>query len=276
MSNPSAMRSYRAQGRDHLARARSLLDAGGQNDLIYAVLELRMAIESHVYATADAYRDELPEPKLTKWQPPALLRELLAIDPHVATTGTVSFAREIAPGGPGTDWVQLGVHKKMTLKEVETAYHKLGSFLHIETVLDRVDGKLRDYGRLRNICREIADRLTDIFSATLHNFKMGATAEIACFACNKAIKRRLSNLEPGDTIVTACSNACHATYSITLREGGKVEWTAHYEDVACAQEGCTGTVQIWEKDLVAGNSFLCDACGKPSELALGIQPVIET
>jgi len=268
-------RSYRAQGRDHLARAQALLATGRQDELIYAVLELRMAIESHVYATAEAYSDELPEPKLAKWQPPGLLRELLTIDPHVDTTGTISFAREIAPGIAGTDWKTLGTDKKMTLKEVEAAYHKLGNFLHIETVLDRADGKIRDYARLRKIGGEIAERLADIFSGTIHNFKMGVTAQMACFVCHKTIKRRLTNLKPGDGIVTECGPGCHATYSIMLNEGNKVEWTARFDEIPCAQEGCIGTVQIWEKHMKLGNSFLCDCCGKASELALGIQAVLD-
>lgn len=267
-------RSYRAAGRDHLQHAKDLLAAGEDASLVYAVLQLRMALEAHVYASAENYLDELPEPQLAKWQPPALLRELLTIDPHIDTTSTISFARETSPGVAGPEWFSIGTQKKMTLKEIDRAYHRLGSFLHIETVLDRAEGKERDYARLRETCDALAERLTDIFSTTLHNFKMSTTAQIECFVCSKLIKRRLSNLKPGGKIGTECGAACYATYTIELLEKGKVHWQANFEEAPCANEGCTGTIQIWEKHLEAGNAFRCDTCGRATEIIFGLRPVL--
>lgn len=266
-------RSYRVAGRDHLERAKDLLTTGQDASLIHAVLELRMALETHVYATAENYLDELPEPKLAKWQPPALLRELLAIDPHVDQTSTISFARETSPGVAGDEWFQIGTQKKMTLKEIEAAYHRLGSFLHIETVLGKAEGKVRDYARLREICNALAHRLTDIFSTTLHNFKMGTTAQIECFVCSKPIKRRTTNMKPGDKVRTECGSDCYATYVIELVADDKVYWTADFKEFPCAHQGCAGTIQIWEKHTKAGNSFRCDTCDRATEIVLGLQPV---
>lgn len=233
----------------------TLIEAGDNRSLIYPVLELRMALESHVYAAAEAYLDELPAPPLAKCQPPALLRELLAIDPHVATTGTLSFARETESGVPGTNWVQIGTQKRMTLKEIDAAYHRLGSFLHIETVLDKADGKIRDFARLREICADLVARLTDIFSTNLHNLVMGVTSTLTCFVCDKPIKRRLNNLKVGDKIVTQCGGDCYATYEIELLPDDKVQWNARFEDISCTQEGGEGTIQIWERHQSQGTPF---------------------
>lgn len=263
-------RSYRANGRDHLARAKALLAMGDDTSLVYCALELRMSIEAHVYETAQSYSDELPERKLSKWQPAKLLAELLVIDPHVDRSGALSFARETDDGSP-QEWQTVGTLKRMPLKEVSDLYNKLGSYLHLETVLDHNEGKTRDWSKARALCTSITERLHDLYSTSLLNLKFGTTAQIECLVCAKMIKRRLNNVKDGETIVTQCSSDCVATYSLTVK-GDEVHWRSRFEEVPCQQPKCTGTVQIWERWVKADNSFKCDVCGKGSKLVLTLQP----
>lgn len=266
-------RSYRASGREHLVKAKELLEAGDNASLIYCALQLRMTIEAHVYETAKSYSDELPEKRLSKWQPGKLLSELLEIDPHVDRTGTLRFARENTDGSP-QEWQTVGTLKRMTLKEVEGIYHKLGSYLHVEPVLDHNEGKVRDWNRVRETCTETLARLTDLYSTNLFNLKLGQTSEIECFVCNKTIKRRLNNVKDGETIITQCGGSCVATYSITVK-GEKVEWLARYDEMPCQHPGCEGTLHIWERWIKVGNSFRCDVCGKATVLGYTLTPEIE-
>lgn len=259
-------RSYRAIGRSHLGRAKALFERGDADALIYCALELRMAIEAHVYDTARSYSDELPEKKLSKWQPAQLLRELLEIDPHAAVTGTLSIAREADDAGP-KEWVTIGTQKCMSLKEVGDTYNHLGKYLHLETVLDRADGKMRDLARLQSLCGKIITRLEELYSTTLHGLKLGNTSQMNCFVCSKVIKRRTTNLKEGDAVVTQCGSDCFATYSMELL-GEQIKWTARFDEAPCQHEGCNGTVQIWERHQKAGNSFLCDKCRRGTEIVL--------
>jgi hypothetical protein len=266
----SMTRSYRANGRDHLGRAKALFADGDVHSLVYCALELRMAIEAHVYDTARSYADELPEKKLSKWQPAQLLRELLEIDPHAAVTGTLSFAREPGDAEP-KEWVTIGTQKRMSLKEVGETYNHLGKYLHLETVLDHADGKVRNMGRLRSLCGKVIERVDDLYSTTLFGLKLGNTSQMECFVCSKVIKRRTSNLKEGDSVVTQCGNDCFATYTMEL-VSNQIRWTARFDEVPCQHKGCDGTVQIWERHQKAGNSFLCDKCRRGSEIILSLRP----
>lgn len=264
------VRSYRANGRAHLGRAKALFDQSDPNALVYCALELRMAIEAHVYDTAKSYVDELPGKKLSKWQPAQLLRELLQIDPHAAVTGTLSFARE-SDGAEPKDWVTLGTQKRMSLKEVGETYNHLGKYLHLETVLDHADGKVRDIDRLRSLCSKVIARVEDLYSTTLFGLKLGNTSQMECFVCSEVIKRRTTNLKEGDSVVTQCGNDCFATYTMEL-VGEQVRWAARFDEAPCQHEGCDGTVQIWERHQKAGNSFLCDKCRRATEIVLSLRP----
>lgn len=269
------MRSYRANGRAHLGRAKALYEQGNPDALVYCALELRMAIEAHVYDTARSYADELPEKKLSKWQPAQLLRELLEIDPHAAVTGTLSFARETEPSEP-KEWMTIGTQKRMGLKEVSETYNHLGKYLHLETVLDHADGKVRNIDRLRALCSKVIERVDDLYSTTLFGLKLGHTSQMECFVCSKLIKRRTTNFKEGNPVVTQCGTDCFATYTMELVDE-QVKWTARFDEVPCQHDGCDGTVQIWERHQRAGNSFLCDKCNRGSEIVLSLraEPEIE-
>ncbi len=259
-------RSYRANGRAHLGRAKALFEKSDTEALVYCALELRMAIEAHVYDTAQSYADELPEKKLSKWQPAQLLRELLEIDPHAAVTGTLMFAGEPGDAEP-KEWVTIGTQKRMGFKEVGETYNHLGKYLHLETVLDHADGKMRNIDSLRSLCGKVIERVDDLYSTTLFGLKLGNTSQMECFICSKLIKRRTSNLKKGDSVVTQCGTDCYATYTIEVL-GEEVKWTARFDKIPCQHAECDGTVQIWERHQKAGNSFLCDKCRRGTEIVL--------
>lgn len=121
--------NYRSAGRKHLDRAEALLEKQSVENLPYVALELRMAMECYFYSLADSYRDELPERRLSMWQPHRLLKELLMIDPHAGSSGELSMAQETIPGVAGDVWHLLGKERRMSLKEVNVTYHKLGNYV---------------------------------------------------------------------------------------------------------------------------------------------------
>ena len=73
---------FRAEARQHLSAARSLLQGPGEAAARYACLELRMTIEAMTYELFQLYLKELPRSAMVHWQPGKVIRELLAADPR--------------------------------------------------------------------------------------------------------------------------------------------------------------------------------------------------
>jgi hypothetical protein len=61
--------NYRHESRQALKRACAALESNDDQDLKYAALELRMAMESLTYDRAKAYKDEFPPDEYETWQP---------------------------------------------------------------------------------------------------------------------------------------------------------------------------------------------------------------
>ena len=75
------MTDYRNDAKRRLVRAKNELASADDARLIYATLELRMAIESITYDRALAYKKEFPPREYETWQPKKVMAELLDIDP---------------------------------------------------------------------------------------------------------------------------------------------------------------------------------------------------
>jgi len=101
MSRPTYF-PLREQAREHLKNAEELLAGEGQQ-LIYACLELRLAIEAIVYETLQAYEKNLT-PDVAEayqhWQPNKVLELLRRHDRLADTSLRVEVRRVADDGGP--------------------------------------------------------------------------------------------------------------------------------------------------------------------------------
>lgn len=90
---------YRPQARQALERAKRQLV---EEQLRYAALELRLAMEALTYDRAQAYRKEPPLDAFAKGQPQKLMDALLEIDRTAGSTYTLRMGEQSAPGAPET------------------------------------------------------------------------------------------------------------------------------------------------------------------------------
>lgn len=71
---------YRSVARQATERAKSLLATANDDQLRYAALELRFAMEALTYDRAQAYAKEIPPEEMATWQPDKVMKVLLEID----------------------------------------------------------------------------------------------------------------------------------------------------------------------------------------------------
>jgi len=92
--------TYRNDARAAQKRARTELDAGDDERLKYAALELREAMEALTYDRAATYNAELPTAAYDTWQPRKVMELLLEIDPNADKDSSLAVGLEETPGIP--------------------------------------------------------------------------------------------------------------------------------------------------------------------------------
>lgn len=165
---------YRERARRHYDAAAALLATGNDDDLIYACLRLRLAIEALAYASVQLYRDDLPEDVLSEWKADKVLRELAALDP--GADGDI----EVRLSDPdGSNELVFNDHR-LTAKWVRKAYPALGNFLHERTlrVLER-GGDAKAFV-VRRKAEEIAEEVRRVLDATGWGFRLVFNIVLQC------------------------------------------------------------------------------------------------
>jgi hypothetical protein len=257
--------SYRHLAREALTRAQSHLQSAEPHRIRYAALELRMCIEALTYDRAQAYAREIPPSEVDKWQPKKLMEVLLEIEPHADQSGTISFARESSLGAAAEPTHLLGHERVFGMDAIRKHYDALGSFVHLPTM--RNAHVPPEFDKMRTRCNEVATKVAEALSSTIHNFTLGSFSQLDCQECGKPIRKRIST---GQISVVAKCFHCPASYLLTPLEGNKVDWKPQQQSVACATEGCGHVTHIWESEIRLGSHWTCPSCGAKDQ----IQPAV--
>ncbi|MBB2841562.1 UNVERIFIED_ORG: hypothetical protein GGE64_005346 [Rhizobium etli] len=189
MSRPTYF-PLREQARKHLKNAEELLAGEGQQ-LIYACLELRLAIEAIVYETLQAYEKNLT-PDVAEayrhWQPNKVLELLRRHDPLADTSLRVEVRRVADDGGPaeGPPFFE-GADNRLTVEWVEKAHRSLGSFLHQRTISQLEKGKPIDEAKLRTEATRISVRLEEVLRSDVHGIRITGGFDFPCETCNTSL-----------------------------------------------------------------------------------------
>lgn len=258
---------YRYEAKKSLQRAKLELDSDDQWRARYAALELRMALESLIYAKSENYKDELTKQELETWQPRRLLRLLLEIDPYADKNSQISIGKEEFYGQPAKEMKHLGSERVLSLKEIKTHYDRLGSFLHSPTSAQLSLGKVISSTKIKDRCNEICTILEEVFSSTIMNSDFKVTSETKCSGCGERIVRRMPQNEK--PIVAKCRN-CNASYTVTSVNDGKVSWKSNTHDVKCMNQECEEKRTLWEREMEVGRCWKCEGCGGTNQLCVGI------
>ncbi len=134
----------------------------------YAALELRQAIEAITYDRARSLGDEFPLAEYGTWQPYKVLEVLESFDPQSVKTTKIQIDIEDKLTGEieqfvGTDYIS-------SLTDLKKSYHKLGSYLHMPTFKNMIDGKFQDPTELKKDCEVLILKLEKVLNSQIFNF----------------------------------------------------------------------------------------------------------
>lgn len=260
--------SYRSDSRNALERAKCELESGDKDRLAYAALELRMALEALVYDRAAGYRDELSGRDLETWQPRALLKLLLELDPLADKSSTIAFGKEEEYGVPAPEMHTLGTDRTLSLKEIQTFYDRLGSYLHTPTHSQIAKGKVSSPDRMRARCFELTSILDEVLASPVFNANFSEKSDIECAQCGEKIVRRLRHDQ--QPVVAKCLG-CVATYDLVKEADGRVRWTPRVHGIPCGDTECDQVVELWERELeTEGTCWTCPSCRGKNTLGRGL------
>jgi transcription elongation factor Elf1 len=250
-----AAADYRSLARLHLAKAGKLLDSADDEQVTYACLELRQAIEASCYSLLCAYLDEVPMRALESWQPKKVMKELLAIDPNVHRSKTIRIGRQETLGEPAEVMRELGEDRRLDPRWASKAYNTLGAFIHVPTIRQCRDADTPPPAKVRERALTIRDELARVLAATIWNCNMAEFATLECF-CGAPVRRRSSVLEDGQEV--DCG-ACGQIYETRLLADRKVEFGPIGRYWTCP--ACGVRREAWQHQLREGADMSCPACG---------------
>ena len=257
---------YRTQARQALERAKKLL---GQNDqLRYAALDLRLAMEAMTYDRAQGYLEELSLGALAKWQPKQLMDALIEIDPTAGSTYTLRIGEEPAPGVAPDTMTTLGTDVVFGLKEIRRHYQAVSSFLHMP-MLQHGDGKGWDPEKVRSRLEEAAQKIDASLSSPVWNYTLGNFSNFECCRCDKPVHKRVPH---GETKLVAKCIYCDAPHAGRVNDDRKVQWERMTVRASCPTPGCTHSHDLWIDEVKQGTCWDCPQCHKSYRLDLGIVP----
>lgn len=260
---------YLSRAREATDRAKALLATGVDDQLRYAALELRFAMEALTYDRAQAYAKEIPPEEMATWQPDKVMKVLLEIEPTADRSYTLRIGEEPYPGGTPTKMHTLGSDTVFSLAELRKHYHAVGSVLHTPTMQQMEQAKPFDAAKLRMRLEAITQALTKSLESPIRNFTFGNFASLPCKRCGKSIRKRLPT---GRQPIEAKCFSCGAPYRVSLLDDGAVWWEPLTSQAKCPTESCSGKFVFWLDEVKPGAYWSCSECKKPYRLELGISP----
>lgn len=260
--------NFRQRARDALQRATAEIASGSDERLIYAALELRMAIECVTYERAKSYEKELPPQEYEVWQPTKLMKLLLELDPLADASGTLSFGLEEQTGVPAKEMKTLGTEKVFSMKDIKGSYDALGSFLHQPT-LKQLNSGGHDWQKLRARCDKLVTSLEAVMASRIFNVNFGTFTSFNCMNddCGKPVRKRLPS---GQAEVSALCFECGAEHVITIGANGADVVRPVLEEVPCANAQCAHKLKLFRHELKAGAHWKCAECGARCLIGLAV------
>jgi hypothetical protein len=228
--------------KEHLQNASSLYKLGDNASLRYCALELRLAIECHVYNQLKASLGNIPESVVNTWQPPQAIKSLCMFE------DTADMDLEARISGGGIENITLK-YKNIKYQDLNKWYNTLGSYLHQPTIKKQYFAI--DKQKLHNIQVEL-NKLCDF---NLITFSRGYN-NIKCEKCNKDILFTKSYVEKNNKL--NCQSAGCKNYAvIRLSPTGEVESFQH-ASIPCFKCGTKHSMLLCDID--AESEFTCKAC----------------
>jgi len=226
------------------------MDTGKVADLIHACLELRIAIENHVYEKLKYYSKRHGTKLLYKdWQPDKALKILCQIEPRSDQSYTLSFAEEDSSGKPKAAFKKIGKHEALSAKWTRKNYNKLGSYLHLQPNKIEVPNiNVKDLEPIyEELLRVSSSNLITDFAETLY---------FNCQLCESKITTCVDAL-PDINLIYCPNTKCTATYLAEYREDSW-QFIINATDFVCPE--CNNKQLVLENELKIGALITCTQC----------------
>lgn len=265
---------FRATARECLERANSLLASGSNDQLRYAALELRMALEALTYERALMYADDLPPSEYATWQPRRLLQTLLSLDPHADQGAALAVGLEELYGQPPKEMQSMGKEHVLSLATIKRNYDALGSVLHLPSLdqQSKLTGNALPVS-LRDRCKALAEEVSKVLASPICNLRIKLPLKFDCRRCGGPVSK---GMPPGAKDIELRCPGCKALYKLTHDvERNATTVRAMTTPVPCSDRACKETKELWEDEFGAGASWECAACKRRSILVLRVAPLKE-
>lgn len=261
---------FRGDARRAIARAKAILaNRQEPEDLRYAALDVRMAMEALTYERAQRYDRELPESAYETWQPKKLMQMLLDIDPVADQSGSLRMGRQEAPGIPAKVMRDLGHETVLDLRTLRRHYDAIGNYLHTPTVKQLRAEEAQNFGSLKVRLDEIITFVDAVLNSRIFNISFGNFSTTDCQRCGKAMRWRIPR--DAEKLEAQCRE-CSALYDLEVLDGNQVHWQPREVPVQCTNGDCREISYLWHDEVEPGIVFTCEACEHKSEIVLIVRP----
>lgn len=237
---------------EYISRAKGYVEAGDENALRHACLELRFCIESIVYQKLSKVGKVLPRSVYKTWQPPQALKRLLSFEPRADKDAKLSFCLPTTDGSPSGEWLPLGDYKMFPVKWLKENYNRLGKFLHVPS-LQEAESPAKITAEM---LQKIIDEVGRVASSNLV-ISANSVAVEPCTICQSDMYYSQTQVDAGADI--ECYNdKCAAKHSI-VKVGDKfrIERAGRFS-MPCKR--CCKRMAI--EDIEHGDHKACWSCGQ--------------
>lgn len=245
---------------DCLKRAKELLGRGNPEDIRYAALEIRMAMEAITYEKLRSYAKNIPEDELATWQPPQAVKVLLEYDEHADESFLLYVGEETTFGQRPDKMHCMGSHQSLGLKWLKKHYNKIGGYLHFPHPLKKSAQASSE------ITAYLNSVLVEVEKAASSRILGVSLAEVYTFSCVKCERTVTANKRRTEATQKAkCINPqCGAEY-FAQPSGDGFKFILEITNFECIN--CKEPNPIENRKLEVGLDFSCLKCGKTHKIA---------
>lgn len=228
--------------KEHLEKARELYQQGSEAALRYCALELRFAIECHVYNQLRAGLGKIPESVINTWQPPQAIKSLCMFEETADKD-----LRVIISGDDGEN-IEIE-YKNIKYKDLNKWYNTLGSYLHQPTIKNK--NFVIDNGKLEVIISKLS-HIAEYNLITLHR----GYERIKCEKCDKDILFTRNYIEKHNKL--HCQNqGCRNYVIIRVAQDNRFE-SFQTANIPCFK--CDNKIAMHLCDIEDGSRIICKKC----------------
>lgn len=227
----------------HLKNAEKLLEKDDLSSLRYASLEMRYALEAHVYERLLKEAEELPRSIIEKWEPNKAMKMLSMFDELADMDLKLTISEQ-----DGSNPIEI-IYNNIKNSDLSKFYNTLGSFLHLPQ-----PSKSENYKIDRNKILKILETLKKLTTGNLIIVKTHYNS-FECEACNLPILYTDKYATNHDTI-TCQNDQCKVEYFIEHKDdifnfGSKL---------VCNCPKCNSDLGIFYSRLKFGERIKCTTC----------------